>query len=145
MQTGDKGLKFGICFVELFVHCQSFFLFFLFFPSRFLKAVVIEFDGDLEGLNRLTEFGRFSSGEEVDFLLNFSNFVVEFQEGLLRSLVVIQQVLAFVKVLLALLNVELQLVLHRGVARLEEHGVGHLDGVADLLGLLSDMPLFGEG
>ena len=116
MKPSDERLEFFLCFVELLGNGQRFLVFFIFFPNRFQQSVVVEFNRHLESLNGLTQFRGFSAGKQVDLLLNFCDFIIEFQQRLFGCFVVIQQVLAFIEILLALFNVELQFVLHGGIA-----------------------------
>ena len=97
----------------------------------------------MKGLNRQTEFGGFSSGQLIYFPLNFSDFVIQYENLFLASLVFIKKRLALSEVLLALLDVESQFILQGGIAGLQEHGVRNVNGVAYLLGFLSDMAFFG--
>ena len=116
MKPSDERLEFFLSFVELLGDGQRFLVFFLFFPSRFQQSVVVEFDRHLESLNSLTQLRGFSTGKQVDLLLNFCDFIVKFQQRLFGCFVIIQEVLAFIEILLALLNVKLQFVLHGGIA-----------------------------
>ena len=56
----------------------------------------------------------------------------------------VQQTHASIKVFLSLVDVESQLVFQRHVTRLEQHGVGGLDGVAHLFRLLRNVAFFGQ-
>ena len=56
----------------------------------------------------------------------------------------IEEVLTFVKIGLALVDMELKFVLQRGVTGLEQHRIGHGDGIRDFLRFLGDMSLFGQ-
>ena len=87
----------------------------------------------------MTELRCFTTGQEVDFLLNLSDFIVQFKKHLFRCFMLVEEILAFVEIFLTLLDVELQFVLHRRIARLQQHGVGELNRITHLFGLLCNM------
>ncbi len=99
----------------------------------------------MKGLDGQTELGGLPAGELIDFTLYFRYFVIQFDEGFLGGFVFIKKRLTLSEVLLTLLDVEGQLILQGSITRLKQHGVGDVNGVAHLLGFLSDMPLFGQG
>ncbi len=76
--------------------------------------------------------------------MEFSDFVVKFQQRFFRRFVLVKQILALPQVFLPLFLVKGQLVLERRIPGLEQHGVGDLDGIRDFLGFLSDMAFLGQ-
>ena len=106
-KIGNKRIEFILGLRELFRNGLGLGDFFLFFLRRFKQAVVVEFNGDLERLNGLTELRCFTTGQEVDFLLNLSDFIVQFKKHLFRCFMLVEEILAFVEIFLTLLDVEL--------------------------------------
>ena len=78
-KAGLEHGEFVLGLPELFVECSELLCFFLLFLCRLEQSVVVEFNGYLEALDGLAEFGGLPSGELVDLLLEFGDFVVKFQ------------------------------------------------------------------
>ena len=70
-------------------------------------------------MDGLAEFGGLPSGELVDLLLEFGDFVVKFQQRFFRGFVLVEQVLALREVFLSLIGMERQLVFQRRIAGLK--------------------------
>ena len=114
------------------------------FLAGFDDAIVVQFNGDLECLNGLTQLRGFPSREFVDFILKFSDFVVQFKQGFLRCLVLVEERLAFIEVVLPLVDVEGQFVFERGIASLKQHRIGQCNAVGNVLGFLRHVTLLGQ-